>query len=395
MTDFLNTAVSGINAASSRLGLVSNNLANSNTVGFKSQDGEFRAIYAGNDGVGVAIAGTSTDFNTGSITQTGNQLNHALVGDGLFVVEDSNNIKHYTRAGLFDFDADGYLTDSKGNKVQCFPVDGERGETSSIFLNKSPLKPTPTTKGEIAANLGLDATSSTTLTTTLSVFDAVGTEHKLNIEFSNRVSDPLTGDVSWDISGKFNNTTTTLPLSKISIRPDGKIEQNTPPMKDGVFNVDLSGVTPKLHGIDNIEIDLSKITGFDTNTAIQIQKADGNTVGMFSKFEVEKNGVISSYFDNGEVRNIGQIAVATVANYRGLKEGNDGYFENSNDAGEVRYGVSGDAGFGKCISGSIESSNVNTTQQLVNLISAQRTFQMCSKVIGASKEINTSLLQAV
>lgn len=395
MTDFLNTAVSGINAASSRLGLVSNNLANSNTVGFKSQDGEFRAIYAGKDGVGVAMAGINTNYNTGSITQTGNPLNHALVGEGLFVVEDSNKIKHYTRAGLFDFDADGYLTDSKGNFVQCFPVNGERGETSSIFLNKSPLKPTPTTEGTIAANLGLDATASTTLTTTLSVFDDVGSEHKLNIEFSNRVSDPATGKVTWDLTAKFDDNVYKLPLDKITIQPNGKIDLNTAPMKDGMMNIDLSGITPKLSGVTSMKIDMSRITGYDTDTAIQVQKANGNTVGMFSKFEVGKNGIISSYFDNGEVRDIGQIAVATVANYRGLKEGNDGYFENTHDAGEIKYGVSGDAGFGKCISGSIESSNVNTTQQLVDLISAQRTFQMCSKVIGASKEINTSLLQAV
>ncbi|UKA04624.1 flagellar hook protein FlgE [Photobacterium damselae] len=395
MTDFLNSAVSGINAANSRLGLVSNNLANSNTIGFKSQDGEFRAIYAGEDGVGVAMAGVNTNFNTGSISQTGNPLNHALVGDGLFIVEDANKIKHYTRAGLFDFDANGHLTDSKGNFVQCFPVDGERGETSSIYLNKSPLKPTPTTEATIAANLGLDATASTTLTTTLSIFDDVGSEHKCNIEFSNRVSDPKTGKVSWDLTAKFDNNPLALPLNKISILPNGKIDLNTSPLKDGIMNVDLSAVTPKLSGVGSIKVDLSRITGYDTDTSIQQQKTDGNTVGMFSKFEVGKNGIISTYYDNGEVRDIGQIAIATVANYRGLKESNDGYFETTHDAGEIKYGVSGDAGFGKCISSSIETSNVNTTQQLVDLINAQRSFQMCSKVIGASKEINTALLQAV
>ena len=395
MTDFLNTAVSGINAANSRLGLVSNNLANTNTVGFKSQDAEFRAIYAGKDGVGVAMAGINTNFNTGSITQTGNPLNHALVGDGLFVVEDSNKNKHYTRAGLFDFNAEGYLTDSKDNLVQGFPTKGERGETSAIFLNKSPLEPTITTSGVIAANLGLDASASTTLTTTLSVFDSIGSEHKLNIQFSNRVLDKATGVATWDLTAKFDDKPCTLPIDKITIDANGKIDKNTSPMKDGLIDVDLSTITPKLNGVSGMSVDLSRITGYDTDTAIQVQKANGNTVGMFSKFEVGKNGVISSYFDNGEVRDIGQIAVATVANYRGLKEGNDGYFENTHDAGEIKYGVSGDAGFGKCISGSIESSNVNTTQQLVDLISAQRTFQMCSKVIGASKEINTSLLQAV
>ena len=395
MTDFLSTAVSGINAASAKLGLVSNNLANSNTVGFQSQDGEFRAIYAGQDGVGVALSGVTTNYSTGSIVQTGNPLNHALVGDGLFVVKDENNNKHFTRAGLFDFNKDGILTDNKGNYVQGFLAGSEHTETSSIFLDKTPLKPVATTSAKIAANLGFDPENAATLTTTLSVFDDIGTEHKLNIKFANRTLDPASGVVTWDLTAKFDGKDYALPINKITIGANGKVDLNTAPMANGVLTADLTTIVPKLNGVNNIAIDLSSITGYDTDTAIQLQKSNGNTVGMFSKYEVGKDGVISSFFDNGEVREIGQIAEATVTNYRGMKEGNDGYFENTIEAGEIKYGVSGEAGFGTMISGSIESSNVNTTEQLVDLISAQRSFQMCSKVIGASKEINTSLLQAV
>ncbi|PSV01120.1 flagellar hook protein FlgE [Photobacterium kishitanii] len=395
MTDFLKTAVSGVNAANSRLGIVSGNLANAQTTGYKSQSGEFKAMFSGEESIGVSMRGVKTNYSNGNISQTGNDLNHAIVGNGMFVVKDSDGNESYTRAGFFDFGADGYLKDSNGNKVQGFASQDSKGVVGDIFLNKSPMEPVASTSGSIAVNLGSAKDKTTTLTTTLSVFDNLGHEHKLNVVFSNRVLDPVTGEVKWDMKGKFDGAPLALPATKIGIDANGKMKLNEAPFVNGKLSVDLSLVKPTISGVSTMSIDFSKTTGFDSQTTIRSQKSDGSASGNFSKFIVGDDGVITSYFDNGQTRTNGQIAIASFANYNGLKEGNNGYFELTNDAGEKRLGLSGDAGFGQLIKGSVENSNVNSTEQLVELIDAQRAFQQCSKVIGASKTISNALLQSI
>jgi flagellar hook protein FlgE len=139
---------------------------------------------------------------------------------------------------------------------------------------------------------------------------------------------------------------------------------------------------------------MSTVTGFEGDTTIRNQELDGAPSAGFEKYQIEANGNIVSYYKDGRSRPVGQIALAAVDNPDGMQI--DGsYFSLTTNSGKMRVGVAGQAGFGNVTPGVIEGSNVNTTDELVSLISSQRFFQANAKVIGASKELNSSLMQNV
>ena len=396
MSDFSKIALSGLRAANTRLAVTSNNLANAETFGYKSQSVQFKALFASGGmsamGIGTATEATTTNFMNGSMLPTGDPLHHAIVGDGFFMVKDSDGGTKLTRVGLFEFSPEGVLVDNYGNKVQGYQAGDSSGSTTDIILDKSPLDPEVSTKGELDINLGTDD-GSTSLSSSFSVYDALGKEHMLQVKFDNKVPNPTTGEASWDMTAEINGET--INLGKVNFDANGRIKQNEAPFVNGKLKIDLDGnLTNKINGVPNIELDMSKVTGFEGDTTIRNQELDGAPSAGFEKYQIEANGNIVSYYKDGRSRPVGQIALAAVDNPDGMQI--DGsYFSLTTNSGKMRVGVAGQAGFGNVTPGVIEGSNVNTTDELVSLISSQRFFQANAKVIGASKELNSSLMQNV
>ncbi|MCY9860971.1 flagellar hook-basal body complex protein [Vibrio coralliirubri] len=392
MSDLTKIASAGLRAANSQLANTANNLSNSETFGFKSQSNQFAALWAGTGGdaigMGVTQQATITNFSNGALIPSGNPLHHAIIGDDFFMVKDSSGNTKYSRVGLFDFNPDGLLVDHYGNAVQG--VDGS-GLTQDIQLDKSPLPPSVTTTGEIAANLGTDDGTGS-LSATISVFDSLGAEHSLQFTFDNKTVDAATGEATWDLEAKINGET--INLGAIAIDANGYVDPDAAPLVGGKLDLDLTGLTNPIIGVPSVEIDMSKITGFDGNTTIRTQSANGAPVAEFDKYQVEENGKVMVYYKNGASKSVGQIAMASVENVNGMMlDGN--YYSKTVDAGDMTVGVSGQAGFGTMNSGAIEGSNVNATDELVNMITSQRFFQQNAKVIAAAKELDSALMQSV
>lgn len=395
MSDFSKIALSGLRAANSQLAVTSNNLANSETFGYKSQSVQFKALFASNGmnamGIGTALDATKTNFTNGSMIPTGDPLHHAIVGVGFFMVKDSDGGTKFTRVGLFEFNPDGILVDNSGNHVQGYLAKDSTGTTTDIILDKSPLAPQVSTTGELDANLGTDDGTGS-LTSTYSVYDALGKEHRMQVKFEDKVANPATGEASWDMTVTINGET--VSLGQVQFDTNGRIKKDAAPFTNGVLNIDLSGLAQPINGVANVSINMSKLTGYEGDTSIRNQDMDGAPVAEFEKYQIEANGNIVSYYKDGRSKPVGQIALAAVDNPDGmLVDGS--YFSLTTNSGKMRVGVAGQAGFGSVTPGVIEGSNVNTTDELVNMISSQRFFQANAKVIGASKELNNALMQNV
>lgn len=395
--DATRIALSGINGANKNLSNTSNNIANSQTVGYKATSVTFAQMVVnnGSQGTGIGVSGgaVTTNFGNGSMVQTGDPLDHSISGSGFFVVEGKNGENLLTRSGDFSFNKEGVLVDSFGNKVQGFGA----GSTvlEDIVINDAALPPQATTESKITANFGSEKDSE--LVTSISVFDSLGTEHQMKIKFDNKVVDATTKEATWTVTAEINGKTVTLGTpSTIEFDAAGQLKAGEGLLDaDGKFEADLSGITPTLPGVGKIEVDLTGSTGYDGDSKISSQTSNGRTFSEYDNFKVEADGTIVFSYQGGETKRVAQIALANVDNLNGLVTQNNGYYTTSQAAGETLYGVSGDAGFGMVYSGYLEGSNVDMTAQLVGLIEAQQHYQSNSKVLGVVDENNKALMQVI
>lgn len=390
--DYTKVALTGLKAANNSLGVISNNIANSETVGFKSNQANFKSMVAGRgssaEGIGVRTGDISTNYESGSISPTGNSLHHAVSGDGFFIVKDSDGQPKLTRAGLFEFDNKGTLIDSSGYKVQGIIGNSELGD---IVINKSPLLPEVTTSASVSLNLGDNLSSGKEISPSIKVFDSLGGEHQLKLTFGNRSFDDNTKIATWEVTADINGVTEV--LGEISFDDNGQLQLDEGLLTDGKFNFDASN--SGLANVGDIEIDLNKSTGFNGDLMIREQSSNGGGVAEFDRYVVEEDGKISSYFNDGRKREIGQLALGRVENINGLDTESGPYFSATSKSGDLMLGVSGQAGFGVANSGVLEGSNISTTDELVNMISAQKFFQSNSKVIGVAGKLDQAIFQAI
>lgn len=397
--DYTKIALSGINGANKAIGNTSNNIANSETIGYKSQSMQFSQMVVKNgsqgSGVGVGSGAVSTNHNGGSMLPTGNALHQAISGEGYFVVETGNGEQILTRNGAFQFDKDGYLVDGYGNHVQGFGNDSTA--LQEIKIDDTSLPPVVTNEGALSINFGNDMTDPTDeIVTSLKVYDSLGQSSNLNIKFKNYQIDPTTNEATWEIEANINGGTVTLTPNTVHFDDKGQMITGKGAIDaDGKFDLDLSKQTPALPGVGNMEIDISTSTGYAGNTTIKSQTSNGRSYAEYDGYQVEANGKIVFSYAGGETKEVATLAMANVKNPDGLVMENNGYYSVGIDAGEVFFGKSGETGFGNMYSGYLEGSNVDMTGELVNLIGLQKMFQSNSKVLGVAKETNNALMQAV
>lgn len=390
-------ALSGISAANQMLSNTSNNLANSETTGYKGSSVTFSELVVNNgsqgEGIGVSGGKTTINFSSGTMSTSSDPLDHAISGDGFFIVEDDNGSQLLTRGGDFSFDADGVLVDSTGNAVQGY-LEGS-SELTDIVLISTALPPEVTSSGELTANFG--STAGDSVTSILSVFDSLGAESDLAITIDSRNLNPATNEATWTVSATINGNPVTLGApSEITFNSSGQLVLGSGLVDaSGKIAIDLSGLTPSLPGVTTVSLDISKSTGYEGDSNLETSKSDGRTYAEFTDYAVEEGGTIVFNYRGGETKEFAQIAMAVVENLNGLVVENNGYYTLTQAAGDITYGVSGDAGFGTMYSGYLEGSNVDNTAELVSLISAQKFYQSNSKVLGVVDENNKALMQVI
>jgi flagellar hook protein FlgE len=413
------SAISGLQAHQTKMDVVGNNIANVNTVGFKSSTTVFEdtlsqllrngsaptASTAGTNpaqvGLGVKVAEIATNFSQGSTQSTGRNTDFMISGDGFFVTKAGNQ-QSYTRAGSFDFDGSGRMVTPDGNVLQGWmATNGTVNNNGPIGDLKIPfgqtLSPVATTAGSVTGNLAAEASSSTPVgnpvQTQVTMYDPLGNPHQISYVFT-----PTGTPDQWDVSVNAGGTALATTPATVTVNFDpaaGATAGQIIPATDQTFTIDPSGAFPNWTG--PVTADLSGLTQFGGNKTTAIAQSPvnggGSAVGTLESFSLGNDGTITGVYSNGLRQTIGQLALATFANPGGLtKAGNSSYMVGDN-SGAPQIGTAGTGGRGGLSAGALEMSNVDLSQEFTGLIIAQRGFQANSKVITTSDQILQDLVQ--
>ncbi|KTR03312.1 flagellar hook protein FlgE [Curtobacterium sp. C1] len=378
----LYSGISGLRSHQEMLDVTGNNIANVNTVGFKSSSTVFQDTLsqmtqgAGGPqtgiggtnpaqiGLGVQVAGVSTNFAQGSAQATGKATDLMISGDGFFVTRLGNDTV-YSRAGAFDFDADGRLVSADGKIVQGYPatngVVNQGGQLGDIVLPLDAAAPaTRTTTATVTGNLPSETAVGGTRVRESTVFDASGTKQTLTLTYTRTAT-------GWSVAGTDGQGGT--GTGTLTFGADGKL---------------TAGGSLTVGGI---AVDMTQLSGFATLDTSSIASQNGKAAGTLQGYSIAKDGTVVGTFSNGASLAIGRIALATFANPAGLeKTGASGYRATAN-SGQATVGAPGDPGVGQLASGTLEMSNVDLSQEFTNLIVAQRGFQANARIITTSDEV--------
>jgi flagellar hook protein FlgE len=397
-------AISGLNAASADLAVTANNIANTGTTGFKGSRVQFAELFsvsatgvsnttAGN---GVRVADVAQQFNQGNIDFTDNSLDLALSGQGFFILNDGG-AQAYTRAGAFQVDRDGYVVNSTGQRLQSFPPTPQGGfntgalEDLRLVTGESP--PTATTSVSIVLNLPANAAQPTVPTfspsdpdsynhsSSMTVYDSLGAAHTATVYLSK------TATVNeWQqrlyVDGNAVGAPQTLTYS-------GSGALTAPVGGQVVF----PPYTPAT-GADPIALsyDFGDTTQYGQNFTVNSITQDGYTTGRLIGIDTDSSGIVQARFTNGRSLALGQVALAQFANPNGLQQLGDTNWAETFGSGQALLGSAGNAGLGLVQSGALESSNVDITEQLVNMITAQRNFQANAQMIQTNDSITQTII---
>jgi flagellar hook protein FlgE len=403
--------VSGLNAQSARTQVIGNNIANINTYGFKASRTSFADILNQNMtwvssntqiGRGTKLESITRDLSNGSLETTNSGTDLAIDGDGYFIVSDGAT-NYYTRAGQFSFDADGYLINPHGYKLQGDVysngvASGTRGDIQFTTTNSAP---STTTTFALGANLDSRASAATSFSTSLTVYDSLGTPLTLTLTFTKSSSAPPAGtSAEWSVVPTLSDTGATVLIggassATLSFNTAGVLNS---PTTDQVITI--SGLTDgsSIGSGGSITFDLinnsagNEITGYAATSAVNAVSQDGYSSGSLLSVSVDQDGVITGMFTNGQSQDLAKIALAKFTNPLGLEAKGNNLFVESYASGQPIVAVAGQGGIGSIASSSLEQSNVDLSKEFVNLIMTQRAFQANSKIITTSDEMLTDLV---
>lgn len=427
-----NIGLSGLRAASSDLNVTGNNIANAGTVGFKQSRAEFADVYAASvlggganpQGSGVLLSDVSQLFNQGNINTTQNGLDMAINGNGFFVTSNNGDVG-YTRAGYFGTDKEGFIVNNFGHRLQGYSVDAndnlQNGVVSDLKIRTASQAPKATSQVDQTFNLNStnqipvnatfdpnDPTSYNSATST-NIYDSQGNAHVMTQYFLK------TGPNAWNmnvlIDGRNpNDPTSTTPFqAQLTFSTSGQLATQT--SADFTVNangtLDMTNWTPAAPDTSippvwssngatasatGVNLDLRPSTQFSSSFAVSSVSQDGYTTGQLSGLEVDDTGVIFARYTNGQSKIQGQVVLASFANMQGLTPVGKTAWAQSFESGEPVVGTPRSGILGALQSGSLEDSNVELSDQLVNLIVAQRNYQANAKTIETESAISQTII---
>ncbi len=406
------TAITGLKAYQTALGVIGNNIANANTTGYKASRAQFSdllvqtlegasapsATTGGTDplqiGAGVIVGGVLNIMTQGAIEPTGRSSDIAVQGEGFYTLS-SGESQIYTRVGSFELDANGNLVDSgTGFKVQ--------GINGDIKIPLGSNAATPTTQVELAGNLNANAVDDPgtpvddrVLDTSFFIIDSLGGKHSLGVTFTPATS-ANTGVWNYAVAAAASGTGETGTMGvgasgTITFSSGGSIDGNiTGPGSGGgvfTFNPGNAAGSGQLFSID-----FNNLTGFAAFSNVAMKQQDGVPPGALSSFNIGSDGKVNGIFSNGLVQEIDTLKLATFSNPAGLLRLANGQFVETPNSGVAQFGTAGTGGRGTIVAGALEQSNVDLGTELVNLIIAQRGYEANAKTISVANEIQQTTL---
>jgi flagellar hook protein FlgE len=401
----LNTALSGINAAQSDLNVISNNISNANTTGFKGSRAEFAEIYAVTGinlsstatGSGTRLVDVAQQFAQGDIQTTNNSLDLAVSGNGMFTLSNGQGIS-YTRAGNFQTDANNFVVNPAGAKLQVYPPNGIGGfDTSTLAplqLVTAQSQATPTSLITMTSNLpaaasvpantfnATDATSYNAATP-VTVYDSLGGTHQGTVYYVKTATNAWNANLYVDGANAGSQSMTFDTTGKLTAPAGGNLVFNPVPLGNGSNPLALT-------------VNVNNTTQFGTSYSAGAITQNGFAAGTFSSIDIDSKGVVTAHYSNNQSSQVGQIALANFANLQGLNQLGNNNWTASGNSGSAVMGSAGTGQFGSVQSGALESSNTaDTTAQLVDMIKAQRNYQANSQVLGTDNTLASALFAAV
>ena len=421
----IRTAIGGLNAAQTDLSTTANNIANASTSGFKSSRTEFADLFtAGSAGVepgaGVRVSGVVQNFSQGDLAATGNSLDLGVNGNGFFMVRTGDGSNAYTRAGAFQLDREGFLANGSGDRLQTYKyVDGrfETGVPTTLQVARTSAAQA-TSNVELAFNLpasgatqpavAFDPTrpESYNFSSATTVYDSQGGAHVATVYLvkqaaentwkqylyiggsgtgnnvqatgtgatgAGTVADPYATTLTFDGNGVITQPTLTAPTS-------GKVAYSA-------YDPTTTGANPI-----TLSIDLASTTQLGRAFNVSSVDQNGYSSGSFIGLSVDNQGVIRGSYTNGREIELGKVALANFAVPRALNVRGNSTWTETFGSGAALLGSAGSGGLGEIRSGVLESSNVDITEQLVNMITAQRNFQSNAKVVSTADQLAQSII---
>lgn len=400
-----NIALTGLNAASQELSVVSNNLANADTVGFKSSRAEFGDIYASSQtgtsstatGNGVQVQEVAQQFTQGNTETTGNNLDMAINGNGFFVVSNGGSIQ-YTRDGEFQVNNAGQVTTATGALLQVYAPTANggfnTGGLNNLTVTSNESAASATTTATLTATLPADASTPTTTTfsptdatsytdtTSMTVYDSLGAAHTATMYFIKGTT-ANQWDVATYIDGNEVGTPTELDYSTSGALTNPTNGQITLPAYTPATGAAAMNITLNLAGTQQ--------TG-DQFSVAAVQQ-NGYTTGSLTGINISSSGVVQAAFTNGQSVDLGQIAMANFTNPQGLQQDGNVTWSQTTASGEPVMGTAASSNFGAIDSGELEESNVDTTSALVDMITAQRDYQANAQMIQTQDQLSQTIIQ--
>ena len=410
------TSLSGLQASQSQLSTIAHNMANVATNGFKKSRTEFADVIASSIslsptqmiGSGVVVKGNFQQFGQGNLIQSANSLDLAVSGEGFFVVKPDMNAAgiNFTRNGGFAVDADRYVVDTQGAHLQVFPVDGS-GSVIATGIDAATSLRLPATSGvaqattAVAMSANLNANSPVPTTTSFDRFDPTSYNQSTQTTVYDTDGNPET------LTNYFRRDTATTSGSSWSVFSfvgDQQLVAGGNNRQTLSFNA--TGVaTPAPATVNFDPFTTASSTGqqqfsftFGSDTTqtaqpfnVSARNQDGQAIGQITGVTIDRAGIVKAAFSNGDTQAVGQVVLANFTNPMGLRQLGNSYWSPTGLSGDADLGAAGTGGFGNVMSGTIERSNVDITEELVNLIAAQRNFQANAKALDTASQISQTI----
>ncbi|HXU80422.1 MAG TPA: flagellar hook protein FlgE [Polyangia bacterium] len=421
----LYTGATGLQSNSQELSVVGDNIANSNTIGFKASRAAFADAMAdnllgggaGQRGLGVKLEAIQKIVSQGALTNTGLATDLAIQGNGMFVVKGSAGGQtgtYYTRAGQFTVNKDGLLVNLDGMKVQGYTADSQGNVRASavgdLKVGNSTAAPRASTAITIKANLQndapvqtaafdpLNASGTSNFATSVTVYDSIGAAHQVDVYFCKTAT-------GWDYhaltdGGSLTGGTAGTPVeiaSASGVTFDGQGRLTAAPAATGTFNpigatnpqpltFNLGTPAPGGSGVDGL-------TSFASPSAVSFLSQDGFSSGELARISIDAKGQVVGGFTNGDTRVLGQVAMATFGAPDQLMRVGGTLFQAMPSSGPANVGAPSTADRGSIVAGALEQSNVDLASEFIRMIAAQRGFQANSKTLTTADSLLNELVQ--
>jgi flagellar hook protein FlgE len=404
------TALTGLNNNSYALNLVGDNLANMNTVAFKSSTASFSELLAGLSGtgesgnpivlgLGTTLSGVRRSNTQGTITASTNATDVAINGNGYFVVQADNG-KGFTRAGNFQIDKNDNLISSDGFSVLGYMAKNGVLDTASeltpLSINMGTIIPAVATQNlSVKANLDCRTAAGGKFSSPVTVYDSLGAAHTVTLDFTKTATGwSWTAAIPGADTGAAPDPVTNI-ISPTTIGSGSVTFDGTGGLTAGTANATLS-ITGLFDGASDMDINFnlfdkdgnSNITDHAVDSNISKTVQDGFASSILASISIDSTGVIKGTTAGGQSIILAQLALANFPNADGLQKFKGNTFVTFATSGEPSIGMAGTGGRGILAGSSLEQSNVDMAQEFVNLISAQRAYQANSKVITTSDELS-------